>query len=51
MHCNRCYYDIGVTTTRCRVCGANVPRIRATFIAMLSLIVGVGLGSAAMFAL
>ena len=48
MHCSRCFYDVGVTATRCRVCGAKASRIRISVIAVLSLIVGVGLGSAAL---
>ena len=47
MRCHRCYYDIGVTTTNCRVCGANAPRVRISFIALISLLAGLGLGSAA----
>ena len=48
MNCHRCCFDIGLTETRCRICGAKVSRIRASIVAMLSLVVGVGLGSAAL---
>ena len=48
MRCHRCYYEVGVTTTNCRLCGAKAPRVRISFIAMLSLITGLGIGSMAM---
>lgn len=47
MRCHRCYYKVGVTTTNCNVCGAKAPRVRISFIAVLSLTVGLGLGFAA----
>ena len=42
--CHRCYYIVGLTETRCRLCGAKVPRVRAAFIATISLAVGLALG-------
>ena len=42
--CHRCYYIIGLTETRCRVCGAKVPRIRVSVIATLCLAAGLALG-------
>ncbi len=48
MHCNRCYYELGVTKTQCRVCGAKAPRVRISVIALMSLLAGLGLGSAAL---
>ena len=48
MRCHRCYYEVGVTKTNCKVCGAKAPRVRISFIAILSLVAGLGLGSAAL---
>ena len=48
MRCHRCYYDVGVTKTNCRVCGAKAPRVRISFIALASLVIGLGIGSAAL---
>ena len=48
MCCHRCYYNVGVTSTNCRICGANAPRVRISVIALASLVIGLGLGSAAL---
>ena len=42
--CHRCYYLLGLTDTRCRICGAKVPRVRASVIAVVGLIAGLTVG-------
>ena len=44
MRCNRCEYSVGITETRCRLCGKSVPRVRSGIIACLSLLSGLALG-------
>ena len=44
MRCEHCYYQFGVTDTRCRNCGCRPSRVRISAIGAACLILGLGIG-------
>jgi hypothetical protein len=44
MRCEHCYYQFGVTDTRCRNCGCPPSRVRVSAVTIVCLVLGLGIG-------
>jgi len=44
MRCEHCFYQFGVTDTRCRNCGCRPSRVRVSVIGIICLACGLGIG-------